>query len=112
MKKIFSPIHSTFNAMLSWLGTSLNQSTASYCELQTADSDTVLVNNDGTLVTVLKIDGVRSLIGVPEFENIQRGLEQCLQTTMSQSGYSIQVLFNYNKRVALNTRRGMLLHGL
>ncbi len=97
MKKIIAPLTSTFNSLLSWLGTSLNQSTASYCELQTADSTNALVCNDGSLVSVLRIDGVRSLIGATEFDQLQRGLELCLQTTMSQPGYSIQVLFNYSR---------------
>ncbi len=86
-----------FEPFLSWMSTSLHQTTASYCDLQTADSPTVLVNHDGSLLSVIRIDGVKSLIGQDEFDQIQNGLQQTLQTTMSQSGHSIQVYFCYNK---------------
>ncbi len=85
------------NSLLSWLSTSVKQTCASYCELQTADSDTVLVANDGSLVSILKIAGVTTLIGKNEFEYVQNALRQTLQTTMSQPGHVIQVLFSYDK---------------
>lgn len=83
--------------LLSWLSTSVKQTCASYCELQTADSDSVLVANDGSLVSILKVAGVTTLIGKAEFEQVQNALQQSLQTTMSQSGHVIQVLFSYDK---------------
>ncbi len=36
------------DTFFAWLSTSLKQSTDSYCELETADSPTVLVNHDGS----------------------------------------------------------------
>lgn len=94
---VFSSMSDFFEPFLSWMSTSLHQTTASYCDLQTADSPTVLVNHDGSLLSVIRIDGVKSLIGQDEFDQIQNGLQQTLQTTMSQSGHSIQVYFCYNK---------------
>lgn len=94
---VFSSMSNFFEPFLSWMSTSLHQTTASYCDLQTADSPTVLVNHDGSLLSVIRIDGVKSLIGQDEFDQIQNGLQQTLQTTMSQSGHSIQVYFCYNK---------------
>ena len=88
--------------MLSWFGTSIKQTSAAYCELQTADSDTVLVANDGSLISILKIEGVTTLIGQSEFDQIQNALRQSLQTTMSQSGHVIQVLFSYDKDEVLD----------
>jgi len=79
------------------MSSSLKQTTASYCDLQTADSPTVLVNHDGSLLSLIRIDGVKSLIGKDEFDQIQAGLRQSLQTVMSQAGHTIQVYFNYNK---------------
>ena len=86
-----------FDSLFSWLSTSLKQTTASYCDIQTADSATTLVANDGSLVSVIRIDGVRLLIGRDEFEQIQTGLQHTFQTTMSQNGHTIQVYFGYNK---------------
>lgn len=94
---MFSGLGGFMNSFLSWMSTSLKQSTASYCDLQTADSDTCLVTHDGSLLSLVKIDGVTALIGQDEFEHIQSGMQQTFQTTMSQPGYKIQVYFSYNK---------------
>ncbi|MBU0743824.1 MAG: type IV secretion protein IcmB [Gammaproteobacteria bacterium] len=97
MTNIAETIIDTVDAFVAWAGSAVKQTTESYCELQTADSPTVLVGNDGSLISVLKIDGVKALIGVEEFDRIQAGLLSSLQTTMSHAGHSIQVYFSYNR---------------
>jgi len=97
MANIADTIIDTIDAFIAWASSSIKQTTESYCELQTADSPTVLVGNDGSLVSVLKIDGVKALIGVEEFERIRDGLLRSLQTGMSRSGHSMQVYFSYNR---------------
>ncbi len=97
MFKFLAGILSGFNAFWSWLSTMLKQTTISYCEIQTADSRTALVANDGSLITVLRVDGVQMLIGREEFQRILDGLRQALQTTLSHPGYLMQVFFSYNK---------------
>lgn len=94
---IFSGLSDFFGSFLSWISVSLGQTTASYCDLQTADSPTVLVNHEGSLLSVVRVDGVSSLVGRAEFEKIQLGFRQSLQTTMSQAGHSMQVYFYYNR---------------
>lgn len=86
-----------FDTFLAWLSTSLKQTTASYCDLETADAPNVLVAHDGSLVSVLRIRGTKALVGSEEFDRIQAGIRQSLQSTLSNLGYSIQVHFNYNK---------------
>jgi intracellular multiplication protein IcmB len=86
----------SFSSLFSWLSTSLKQTTASYVELQTADSDTCLVSNDGSLVSVIRIDGVTELIGTDEFASIQNSLQQSLQSVMAQPGHIMQVFFSYS----------------
>ncbi|MCX7121373.1 MAG: type IV secretion protein IcmB [Gammaproteobacteria bacterium] len=85
------------NSLLSWMSTSLHQTTASYCDLQTADSSTALVNHDGSLLSIIRVEGVKSLIGRDEFNQMQLGMQQTLQTTMSQAGHAMQVYFVYDK---------------
>lgn len=97
MAGIVSGIIDGVDTFLAWLSTSLKQTTASYCDLETADSPQVLVAHDGSLVSVLRIRGVKALIGSEEFSRIQQGLLQSLQSTLSRQGYSIQVYFDYNK---------------
>ena len=97
MFKFLSAILRAINTFWAWLSTLLKQTTLSYCEIQTADSRTVLVANDGSLISILRVEGVQMLIGRDEFTQIQDGLRQALQTTMSHPGYVMQVFFSYNK---------------
>ncbi len=97
MRKVFDFIKSGTDSLLAWVGYSLKQTTSAYCELQTADSPTVLVANDGSLLSVIRIQGVKHLIGREEFNHIHEGLQQSLQTVMSQPGHVIQVYFSYDK---------------
>lgn len=97
MTKALTSLIKSFDVFFAWLSTALKQTTASYCELQTADSPTVLVAHDGSLISVLRISGVTALIGSEEFNYIKEGLQQSLQTVMSQPGHVIQVYFSYDK---------------
>lgn len=85
------------NSIWAWFATLLKQTTIAYCDIQTADSRTVLVANDGSLISILRVEGVQMLIGKEEFDRILEGVRQSLQTTLSHSGYLIQVFFSYNK---------------
>jgi intracellular multiplication protein IcmB len=92
-ESLFSGIDTFF----AWLSTSLKQTTESYCDLETADSATDLVDHDGGLVSVLRIKGVNALVGSEEFNRMQLNLQTNLQTTMSRVGHNLQVYFSYNK---------------
>ncbi len=97
MTNIANLIIDTVDAFVAWASSAIKQTTESYCEIQTADSPTVLVGNDGSLLSVLKVDGVKALIGAEEFEHIREGLLHSLQTSMSRSGHAVQVYFSYNR---------------
>lgn len=86
------------DTFFAWLSTSLKQTTASYCELETADSPTVLVNHDGSLVSVIRIEGLTSLAGVEEFERLVEGLSNAFQGAMGRPGHALQVYFSHDKQ--------------
>jgi len=92
-----SSLLDTVDVFLAWLSTSLKQTVQSYCDLQTADSPNTLVSHDGGLCSVLKLRGVRALVGKEEFDKIQLGLRHGIQTMMQREGHSIQVFFSYSK---------------
>mgnify|MGYP003423291811 FL=1 len=83
------------DSFLAWLSTSLKQTVESYCDLETADSPSVLVAHDGSLISLIQISGVTQLIGSTEFERLHEGLTLTLQTALSRSGHALQVLFQY-----------------
>lgn len=86
------------DTFFAWLGTSLKQTTESYCDLETADSPTVLVGHDGAMLSVLHVHGVRELVGGDEFSRLRDGVSMSLQTAMGQTGRSIQVFFSHDKQ--------------
>ena len=89
------------DVFLSWMSTALKQNTASYCDLETADSPTVLVNHDGSLLSVIKIEGVGTLVGEAEFTHIVEGVTNSLKGGMGQNGHAIQVFFAQDKSTVL-----------
>lgn len=86
------------DTFFAWLSTSLKQTTASYCELETADSPTVLVNHDGSLLSVIRIEGMTSLVGVEEFERLVEGISNAFQGAMGRPGHALQVYFSHDKQ--------------
>ena len=86
------------DTFFAWLSTSLKQRTASYIDLETADSSTVLVNHDGSLVSVLRIEGVTSLVGSEEFNRLVEGITNSFQGAMGRSGHALQVYFSHDKQ--------------
>lgn len=86
------------DTFFAWLSTSLKQTTESYCDLETADSPTVLVNHDGTLLSIIKIEGVTALAGAEEFNRLVEGLTNTFQAAMGRPGHAIQVYFSHDKQ--------------
>lgn len=86
------------DTFFAWLATSLKQTTESYIDLETADSPTVLVTHDGSLISILKIEGLSALAGAEEFTQLVHGLTNALQGAMGRPGHALQVFFNYDKQ--------------
>ncbi len=97
MVKLVEPILESIDTFFAWLSTSLRQTTESYCDVETADSPTVLVTHDGTLMSVIRIEGITTLLGSAEFQRLHEGLTLSLQSVMSRAGHAFQVLFNYDR---------------
>lgn len=95
------------DTFFAWLSTSLKQTTESYCELETADSPTVLVNHDGSLLSIFEIEGVTALVGADEFERLVEGLTTAFQGAMSRPGHAFQVFFSHDKQNIQNFIRGI-----
>lgn len=86
------------DALLAWLSSSLKQTTESYCQLETADNDTVFVAHDGSLMSIIRIEGAKALIGSAEFNALHNNLTLGLQTGLSRPGRTVQVVFNYDNQ--------------
>lgn len=86
------------DTFFAWLSTSLKQTTESYVDLETADSSTVLVNHDGSLISIIKVEGVTALAGAEEFDHLVAGLNNAFQAAMGRPGHALQVYFSHDKQ--------------
>ena len=68
MASFIDPILDAVDSFVAWISSSLKQTTESYCDLETADSPTVLVAHDGSLISLVRIVGTTALLGAPEFD--------------------------------------------
>lgn len=98
MAKWTESFFESIDTFFAWLSTSLKQTTESYIDLETADSETVLVNHDGSLLSILKVEGITALAGPDEFEQLVDGLTNGLQSPMGRPGHALQVYFSYDKQ--------------
>lgn len=85
------------DTLVAWMSQGLKQTAEAYCDIQTADGPTTLVSHDGSLISVLRINGVTALVGQEEFKRIHDGALRSLESTLSRNGYSMQVHFSFNK---------------
>ena len=97
MKRFIESFFEGVDVFFAWISYSLKQTTDTYCELETADSEDTLVYHDGTLLSVFEVDGVIDLIGTEEFSNLVEGLTNAFAPAMGRPGHVLQVLFSQDK---------------
>lgn len=67
----------------------------SYCRLETVDNG-VLIADDGSMISVLRMEGSLKYIGQDEHRQIVLGLTEKLQSSLAKPGHTIQVVFEYD----------------
>ena len=92
---ILDPIIDSIDGLLGWVGVAFGQWAESYCKLESAEDTYNLVARDGSLVSIIKIHGIRYLVGPDEFEHIHNELTVCLKTALSRDGHGIQLFFKH-----------------
>lgn len=97
MGTLIDPVLDSIDAFLSWMGSSLGQTSDYYCSIETADSRHSLVSRDGSLLSVIRLQGATELVGPAEFDKMLQGLINTLSTALSRSGHAVQVYFHYDK---------------
>lgn len=100
MANIINSFFNGIDSFFAWFSTSLKQTTGSYCSLETADDENTLVGYDGSLASIIKIDGITHLVGNDEFETLLDGLTTMLQGNLKEAGHKLQVYFSYNREDA------------
>lgn len=71
----------------------LRQSMESFIMLETADSETVVVAKDGSLLSYLKVDGSRQVIGEQEYQHLVEGSTIKIGSRFDRRGHAMQIFF-------------------
>lgn len=72
------------------------QSVSSFIKLETSDDETTLAAYDGSLVTVVKLEGSRTMVGEEEYNNIINSAVMKLGSRFDRQGHALQVYFARN----------------
>lgn len=116
-------LSSIIDTVASAIETLLKKPMASYCFLETADPEGNIVAADGSMVSVVRIDGVRQLMGTDELNEIVREMSLRLSSYLGEPGHAIQVWFSRDPNMsadllkslnvpALSVARNLQLRGL
>lgn len=71
----------------------LKQSIEGYVRLETVDDEVTLVAKDGSLVSYLRVDGSRQVIGEEEYEYLIEGSTIKIGSRFDRQGHALQVYF-------------------
>ena len=90
----FTGLIDGIDALLDNLGGFVKQGITDYCDLETVDDEEVLVSKDGSLITLVRLKGVRSIMGGADvFHRIAVPLTQAIQGNFENNSHQLQVWF-------------------
>ena len=105
---VMTPVLDAIDGILSWMGTSLGQTTDYYCDLESAENRHTLVCRDGSLVSIIQLHGCTELVGPDEFDRIHQGLSSSLSSALARAGHTFQFYFHYDQDAAEQQIKEML----
>lgn len=71
----------------------LRQSVSSFIQLETSDNETTLVASDGSLISYVKVEGSRQIIGNEEYEHIVEASTIKMGSRFDRQGHALQIYF-------------------
>ncbi len=71
----------------------LKQSVSSFIRLETADNETTIAGSDGSLISYIKVEGSRQIIGDEEYEHIVEASTIKIGARFDRQGHALQVYF-------------------
>ncbi len=79
--------------MLAPFQIAMKQSLESYIRLETADNEEAMVSSDGSLLSYIKVDGSRQLVGEEEYAYLIEGATIKIGARFDRPGHAMQVYF-------------------
>lgn len=91
------------DSILMMLSQLSGQNITDLCELETNSRQRkALVARDGSLMSLIKVDGLNAMVGNEEFTAAAYHLSSALSVLLSQKGHTIQFGFNYDPETAFD----------
>lgn len=82
-----------------WLNSALKQNLADYIDLETAQENYTLVAKDGSLLSIIRVDGYRSLIDLRAYyDKISSPITSGLDPFFTKNGHAMQIWFSVDPR--------------
>jgi intracellular multiplication protein IcmB len=88
-------LYHSVESLFAWISSAIKQNALSYCDLETADSQQVLVSKDGSLLSIIKLHGYKRFVGANEYAYLCERLSEMFQPAFSGTGHLLQFFFNY-----------------
>lgn len=82
-----------FNDFFASLYMALRQPVESFIQLETADDEFSLVAADGSLVSIIRVDGAKQLVGEQEYRRIIEQANIKIGSRLDRPGYALQFYF-------------------
>ncbi len=99
---------SVLSSLIGSLGMFSKKSLSSYCFLETSDGSDVLVAKDGSLATVIRIDGTRQMMGEAELVTLTERATTALSAFLGQPGHAMQVWFCRDPDLSSQMLKGLI----
>lgn len=83
-----------FQKLVSPVQRAFKQSISSFIRLETADDEHTIVSTDGSLVSYIRVEGSRQIIGEEEYNRIVQSVTIKLGSRFDRQGHALQVFFS------------------
>ena len=91
---LFGSLLDGMDSVFLWLSSTVKHSLADYCDLETAEDENILVARDGSLMSVLRVEGSKTLVGARNFiDNIVVPLDGAMSQPFSGKTHMVQFYF-------------------
>lgn len=88
-------LYQNVESLFAWISSGIKQNALAYCDLETADSQQVLVSKDGSLISIIRLQGYKRFVGANEYAYLCERLAEMFQPAFAGKGHLLQFFFNY-----------------
>ncbi len=106
---LIDKFYNNVESMFAWISSSIKQNALAYCDLETSDSQQVLVSKDGSLLSIIKLHGYKRFVGANEYAYLCERLSEMFQPVFSGKGHLMQFFFNYESETVKDSLEKALL---